>query len=110
MRIANRIRLAVFLVGAFGTALPQPAFAQGASQQRVPSGMEGAGGVGGAGGGAVRPEGVVVSQAGVVNRNSPYVSHVRSSTPPPMDPSRRIYEVDCTRPFDSVGKGNLRCL
>ncbi len=65
----------------------------------------GAGGRGGSGGGVDSSSGVKA-----VNRNAPYVTHVRSSTPPPLDPTRRVYEVDCTRPFDALGKGNLRCM
>ena len=30
--------------------------------------------------------------------------------PPPLEPTRPIYEVDCTKPFDPAGKGNLRCM
>ena len=61
----------------------------------------GAGGRGGAGAGPAEVAG------------SPGASPAKSlgtSTPPPLDPNRRIYEVDCTRPFDATGKGNLRCI
>lgn len=89
------------------------AFAQDASRSPYPTrqsstdpaAFAGAGGRGGAGGGATD-----FRHTGGRNHVSPAVSHVRSSAPPPMDPTRRIYEVDCTRPFDSLGKGNLVCM
>jgi len=31
-----------------------------------------------------------------------------SSTPPPMDPSRKIAEQDCSQPIE-LDKGNIRC-
>lgn len=116
MPILNKSLVAALVVGAFGALVTQSGFAQsGASyeprtpQQRVPSPMEGAGGSGGAGGGATgaRSPGQGVA---FVPKNAPYVTHVRTSTPPPMDPSRLVYEVDCTKPFDALGKGNLRCI
>jgi hypothetical protein len=78
----------------------------------VPPGLVGAGGIGGAGGGATaKPARVaVVGDVDYVNRNPSYVTHTRTSEPPPMDPSRLIYEVDCTKPFYPLEKGNLRCM
>jgi hypothetical protein len=99
----HTIKLAATLAfGVLAMVAVPPASAQGRQ------GMEGAGGSGGAGGGAAVPRGPV-REGAYGNRNSPYAQHVRTTTPPPMDPSRRIYEVDCTQPFDSLGKGNLRC-
>ena len=83
--------------------------AQAQNTVRADSSLAGAGGAGGAGGGAPgRVNGP--REIGVRNIVTPYATHVRSSSPPPMDPTRRVYEVDCTKPFDSLGKGNLRCM
>lgn len=117
MRIANRNRVAALVfagLNAMGGVWLHTASAQGPApadprypRHSVPSGLEGAGGSGGTGGGvAVRPG----REAGHGhNSDSAYVSRVRSASPPRMDPSRRIFETDCTRPFDPAGKGNLRC-
>lgn len=81
------------------------------SQQAVPASLAGAGGRGGSGAGAEgMPGGVVVREAEFANRAPSYVTHVRTSRPPPLDPSRLIYEADCTRPFEYLGKGNLQCM
>ena len=88
--------------------IAQPTYVPAQRRAEVPAAMVGAGGLGGSGGGA---EGAAVSRDGVafVNTTSPYTNHVRSSAPPPMDPSRAINNVDCTRPFDPF-RGNLRCI
>mgnify|MGYP001794848562 CR=1 FL=1 len=72
--------------------------------------MGGAGGRGGAGGGVEGRTATEARDVDYVNRNPSYVTRVRSSTPPPLDPARTIFEVDCTKPFQPLGKGNLRCL
>ena len=89
-------------------AVAQPTYVPQQRRADVPPAMVGAGGRGGSGG---NPDGVAVSRDGValVNTNSPYTTHVRSSAPPPMDPSRLINQVDCTRPFDPF-RGNLFCI
>jgi hypothetical protein len=104
--IANLLATAVL-----GTFISTAAFAQG-MYQPVPQGLVGAGGTGGAGGGATGVERrvVVIGETDYVNRNPSYTTHVRSSAPPPMDPSRLVYEADCTKGFDTRGKGNLRCM
>ena len=107
---------AILLLAAFGAgatpALGQNVYRQGdvVVQRGVSQGMAGAGGSGGSGGGADGRGVAAVGDPGYVNRNPSYVTHVRSSTPPPLDPSRTIYEVDCTKPFMALGKGNLRCI
>ncbi len=108
MRNLARTALAAsFAFAALGSIAITPASAQ--TVQRVPSGLEGTGGSGGTGGGVAGARGTAPEVARS-NRNSPYVAHVRTTTPPPMDPSRRIVEVDCTRPFNFEGRGNLRCM
>lgn len=89
-------------------AVAQPTYAPSQPRVEVPAAMVGAGGRGGSGGGA---EGTAATRGGVafVNTTSPFTNHVRSSAPPPMDPSRAINNVDCTRPFDPF-RGNLRCI
>jgi len=94
------------------------AFSQGAAAQAAYGGQNerrievsrynqpGAGAAGGAGGGA---GGTAADWEGT-DRDTSYSRRMRTSTPPPLDPSRRIYEVDCTRPFNALGKGNLRCI
>lgn len=93
--------------------VPSAALAQGTyrsadfPQQRVPQGLAGAGGSGGAGGGAESRRGAVVNEA---ERDSPCVTRARLSQAPALDPSRKIYAIDCTKPFDALGKGNLCCI
>ena len=74
------------------------------------AGAGGAGGTGGVGGGVAGTTRVVAGGADPVNRDPSSMTRVRTSQPPALDPSRRIYEVDCTKPFDALGKGNLRCM
>ena len=86
-------------------------------QQRIAPGMAGAGGTGGAGGGAEPRRGMVVSEA---DRSSPCaprglptrepITRERLSQAPALDPTRKVNEVDCTKPFDFLGKGNLCCI
>lgn len=80
-------------------------------------GMTGAGGTGGAGGGADSRREVVVREA---DRSSPCaprglstrepVTRERLSQAPPLDPTRKVNEAVCTKPFDFLGKGNLCCI
>jgi hypothetical protein len=76
----------------------------------IPAGMEGAGGPGGAGGGVAGARVAAAPEVVPASRSSPYARHVRTTQPPPLDPSRKVYEVDCTKPFDPRGKGNLSCI
>ena len=88
-------------------AVAQPTYVPDQRRADVPAAMIGSGGRGGSGGGG---EGSAVSRRdSAYNTNSPYASHVRSSTPPPLDPTRVINRVDCTRPFDPF-RGNLFCI
>lgn len=86
----------------------QPAYGA-QNERRTESAQPGAGAAGGAGGGG----GMTPSdQAGAYcgSRNPSDSDRPRTtSTPPPLDPSRKVYAVDCTRPFDALGKGNLCC-
>lgn len=107
----NKYALAIssILLGAVFAqqALAQPTYVPNQRRVEVPAAMIGAGGRGGSGGGE---ESAVGSRDGVAyNTNSRYASHVRSSAPPPMDPTRVINRVDCTRPFDPF-RGNLFCI
>lgn len=104
LAILNPILLAAALGAAATPVLGQNVYRQGdmVVERGVPQSMVGAGGRGGSGGGA--------EARAVVVRNPSYVTRVRSSTPPPLDPARTIFEVDCTKPFQPLGKGNLRCL
>lgn len=84
----------------------QPAYGT-QNERRMESAQPGAGAAGGAGGGGGR---MPANQAGA-SCGSPSPSDTgppRTSTPP-LDPSRKVYAVDCTRPFDALGKGNLCC-
>jgi len=84
---------------------------QAISQQAYPSTYVGAGasaavlgqpGAGGQGGSGAAPSAF---------EDSPrFRRENMKSGPPPLEPTRNIYAVDCTRPFDPAGKGNLRCL
>jgi hypothetical protein len=107
--LVNLLAIAVALFAP--VALGQSAYRAGPAAP-VPPGLVGAGGIGGAGGGATgrTTAVVVVGEVDYVNRNPSYVTHTRSSEPPPMDPSRLVYEVDCTKAFFPLGKGNLRCM
>jgi hypothetical protein len=107
MTSINRVASAAFI--ALSVFSAQLSYAQSAPQ-RAPMGMEGAGGSGGSGGGAAVPHGTIVTQSAVVNRNPAYVTRVRSAEPPALDPTRKVHEVDCTRPFEFLGRGNLRCM
>ena len=80
------------------------------SPAALAQGLAGAGGTGGVGGGVAGTTRVVAGGADPVNRDPSSRTRVRTSQPPALDPSRRIYEVDCTKPFDALGKGNLRCM
>lgn len=109
--------MAALAVGAINTFFFQSAFAQSApryvatpTEPRVRLGMEGAGGIGGTGGSAEGSRVAPVPEPAFVNRTSPFTTHVRSTQPPPLDPSRTIYEVDCTKFFNPLGQGNLRCM
>lgn len=75
--------------------------AQGASAQA------GAGGRGGSGAGAEGP-GTARADVAFMNRAPAKAHDVRTSAPPPMDPSRRINVVDCRAPFDPY-QGNIQC-
>ena len=110
--ILNPILIAAALGAAATPVLGQNVYRQGdiVVQRGVPQSMVGAGGRGVAGGGAEGRTATETRDVDYVNRNSTYVTRVRSSTPPPLDPGRTIYEVDCTQPFQPLGKGNLRCL
>jgi hypothetical protein len=67
----------------------------------------GAGGRGGSGAGAEGP-GLARADVAFVNKAPAKVYDVRTSAPPPMDPSRRINVVDCRLPFDPY-QGNIQC-
>ena len=85
-------------------------------------GMPGAGGTGGAGGGGDSRRVVVEREVertsacvarepaarGSVTREP--ISRDRLSQAPALDPTRKVNEVDCTKPFDFLGKGNLCCI
>lgn len=71
------------------------------------SAQAGAGGRGGAGAGAEGP-GLARADVALMNRAPAKVYDVRTSAPPPMDPSRRINVVDCRLPFDPF-QGNIQC-
>lgn len=102
------IALSSIVLGAF--------IAQGAMAQtpygtqydrRMDSLQPGAGARGGAGGGGgTMPAGQAGASCG--NPNPSDMERPRAGTPP-LDPSRKVYAVDCTRPFDALGKGNLCC-
>ena len=90
------------------------AFAPPASAQAVygppgnpPFVMQGAGGAGGAGGGATGV--AVAARAPCVIGGTPLDYRTRGANPPPLDPSRKVYQVNCTQPFEPQGKGNLCC-
>lgn len=85
-------------------------------------GPAGAGGAGGAGGGADSRRVVAVREvdrdslcvAREDSRRAPAmrepISRDRMSKAPPLDPARSVNAVDCTKPFDFLGKGNLCCI
>ena len=88
-------------------AVAQPTYVPSQRRAEVPAAMIGAGGRGGSGGSA---ESAAPSRGDFAyNSESRFTSHVRSSAPPPMDPTRVINRVDCTRPFDPF-RGNLFCI
>lgn len=95
----------------FGALIAQGAMAQAPYgtqyDRRMDSAQPGAGARGGAGGGGgTMPADRAGSSCG--NPNTTEMERPRAGTPP-LDPSRKVYPVDCTRPFDALGKGNLCC-
>src|SRR3954462_15681066 len=103
----NAAIIAALAVVSFDAALAQGS--RSANTQyapSIPAGMEGSGGPGGAGGGAAVAGSRVAAVPEVMpaRRTSSYAQHVRTTQPPPMDPSRKVYEVDCTKPFNPLGK------
>lgn len=83
-------------------------------------GMTGAGGTGGAGGGGDSQRVVVVPVVQEAERTSACVTPGPAARVPvtreglsqarALDPSRKINEAVCTKPFDFLGKGNLCCI
>ncbi len=71
----------------------------------VQPGAGGGGGMGGGDTGAARP----IRVSGCAAPERPVDLRTRGATPPPLDPTRKIYPVSCTQPFDPMGKGNLCC-
>jgi hypothetical protein len=106
------------LLATIALALCAPA----ALAQGMSPGTTGAGGTGGAGGGGDSRRVVVVPEAertsaciarepaapGGVARE--LITRDRLSQEPALDPSRKVNEVNCTQPFDFLGKGNLCCI
>lgn len=95
-----------------GAAFSQSVAAQAShgtpNDRRMEIAQAGAGARGGAGGGGGS---LRADQAGVScgSGDSSYSDRRRTGTPPPLDPSRKVYTVDCTLPFDALAKGNLCC-
>jgi hypothetical protein len=101
-------------------ALAQPMPRSIGVVQPGPPMSAGAGGTGGAGGGADSRSVVVVPVVQEADRTSACVTRgppTRApvtreglSQAPALDPARKVNEVNCTQPFDFLGKGNLCCI
>lgn len=96
------VAMALFAPAALAQNIDRPA-------STVPAGMEGAGGLGGAGGGGPGRASPVVAVR-EVDRNSACAIRARLSQDPALDPTRRVIAIDCTKPFDFMGRGNICCI
>ena len=101
-------------------ALAQPMHRSIGVVQPEPRGLAGAGGTGGAGAGADSQRVAVVPVVQEADRTSACVTRGPAarapvtregmSKAPALDPSRKVNAVNCTQPFDFLGKGNLCCI
>lgn len=102
------VALSSIVLGAFVSQVAMAQTPYGTQyDRRVDSLQPGAGAPGGAGGGG----GTMPADRAGASCGNPSTSDIerpRAGTPP-LDPSRKVYAVDCTRPFDALGKGNLCC-